>query len=319
MSGLDFELDDTQQALADAVVACCREHDVEAAARAEASVLPAALWSALGELGVLGIAAPEGDGGAGELVAAFEALGWAGCPGPLVGTVCAVRLLPEPERNAVARGDSVPAVGTPPLFPWAPVADVFVEVVEGRAWRGEARGEIARVETLGGEPWGRLEWSRGESLGSAEDALLWSELARAAWLEGAAARLLDEAAEHARTREQFGRAIGEFQAVAHPLADCWILLTAARAGVRAAAEPVEHSWTHAAAEVGAARLSAQRAALRAVAAAHQTLGALGITLDGPLFHVSRRVRQLASAPPGRASHAREAVLRSLTLAGGPQT
>jgi alkylation response protein AidB-like acyl-CoA dehydrogenase len=194
---------------------------------------------------------------------------------------------------------------------------VFVEVAGGRAWRGAVQGEITRVETLGGEPWGRVEWLRGEPLGSAEDALLWSELARAAWLEGAAARLLDEAVEHARTREQFGRAIGEFQAVAHPLADCWISLTAARALVRSAAEPVERSWAHAAAEVGAARLSAERAALRAVAAAHQTFGALGITLEGPLFHVSRRVRQLASAPPGEAGHARETVLRSLTLAGGP--
>ena len=131
-----------------------------------------------------------------------------------------------------------------------------------------------------------------------------------------AERLLDEAAEHARTREQFGRPIGDFQAVAHPLADAWISLTSARALVRAAAEPVDRARGHAGAEVGAARLSAERAALRASRVAHQTLGALGITVEGPLFHISRRVRQLALAPPGTAGHAREAVLRSLTLTGG---
>lgn len=316
MSGLDFALDDTQQALADAVTACCVANDVEAAARAEDGALPTLLWRALAELGVFAIATAEADSGAGEMVAAYEALGRAGCPGPLVAVVCAARLLPDPERSAIVRGESVPAVGAPPLFPWAPVADVFVEIVEGRAWRGEVRGAVLPVETLGGEPWGRVDWLRGESLGSAEEAMLFGELARAAWLEGAAGRLLDEAAEHARTREQFGRAIGEFQAVAHPLANGWIALTAARALVRAAAEPVERAWTHAAADVGAARLSAERAASLAVGVAHQTLGALGITLEGPLFHISRRVRQLALAPPGSAGHAREAVLRSLTLTGG---
>ncbi|MDH3687176.1 MAG: acyl-CoA dehydrogenase family protein [Myxococcales bacterium] len=315
MSSLDFALDDTQQALADAVYACCQANDVDGVARAETGSFPVGLWRALGELGVLGIAAPGAEGGAEELVAAFEALGRAGCPGPLVGAVCAVRLLPELGRDPVARGVCIPAVGQPPLFPWAPEADVFLEVSSGRAWRGEVRGDVQRVATLGGEPWGRVEWARGESLGSAEDALLWSDLARGAWLVGAAERLLGEAAEHARTREQFGRPIGEFQAVAHPLADSWISLTSARALVRAAAEPVERAWGQAGAEVGAARLSAERAAVRTSRAAHQTLGALGITLDGPLFHLSRRVRQLALAPPGTAGHAREAVLRSLTLTG----
>ena len=312
MSALDFELDDAQRALQDAVLACCTAHDVDAVARGGGDWR--ALWRALGELGVLGIAAPGADAGAGELVAAAEALGQAGCPGPLVGAVCAVRLLPEPERDAVAAGESVPAVGAPPLLPWAPVADVFVEVCGGRAWRGETVGEIVPVETLGAEPWGRVAWERGDSLGSAEDALLWSELARAAWLVGAAGRLEHEASAHARVREQFGRAIGEFQAVAHPLADCWIARTAARALVRAAVSPVEHAHVHSAAEVGVARLSAERAALLALSAAHQTFGALGITLEGPLFHVSRQVRQLPVTPPGDAGHAREAVLRGFTLA-----
>jgi len=316
LSSLDFSLDETQQALADAVAACCHAHEVDAVARSETGSFPGSLWRALGELGVLGIAAPGAEGGADELIAAFEALGRAGCPGPLVGAVCAVRLLPEPERDHVARGACVPAVGQPPLFPWAPAADVFIEVSSGRAWRGEVQGAVESVATLGGEPWGRVDWARGESLGSAEDALLWSDLARGAWLVGAADRLLDEAAEHARTREQFGRPIGDFQAVAHPLADSWISLTAARALVRAAAEPVARARGDAGADVGAARLSAERAALRASRVAHQTLGALGITVEGPLFHISRRVRQLALAPPGTAGHAREAVLRSLTLTGG---
>ena len=43
--------------------------------------------------------------------------------------------------------------------------------------------------------------------------------------------------------------------------------------------------------------------------AHQVFGAIGITLEGPVFRVSRRLRQLASQPPTDAA-AREAVLTS---------
>ncbi|MGR7003122.1 acyl-CoA dehydrogenase family protein [Yinghuangia aomiensis] len=38
---------------------------------------------------------------------------------------------------------------------------------------------------------------------------------------------LDETVEHARTRVQFGRAIGTFQAVAHPIVDTGLGLAAA--------------------------------------------------------------------------------------------
>ena len=88
-----------------------------------------ALWRELAELGVLAIATPEGEGGAVELVAAFEALGRAVFPGPLVET----RL-----RDAAAAGGGAGArrraatalvsVGTPPLLPWAPCAELFVEI-----------------------------------------------------------------------------------------------------------------------------------------------------------------------------------------------
>jgi hypothetical protein len=46
---------------------------------------------------------------------------------------------------------------------------------------------------------------------------------------------------------------------------------------------------------------------------HQVFGAIGITLEGPAFHVSRRIRQLA-AWPGEAA-AREVVLARFEGAG----
>ena len=61
-----------------------------------------------------------------------------------------------------------------------------------------------------------------------------------------------------------------------------------------------------------ARLSAARSAVAAAHVCHQLFGAQGITLEGPVFHVSRRIRQLASQAPGDAS-ARGVLLARLGL------
>ena len=186
-------------------------------------------------------------------------------------------------------------------MPWAPEADLFIELGEAEAWRARPRGPIEALASLGGEPFGRLALAREAALEGLPRALAHADLARAAWLVGAGRRLLGTAAEHARTRRQFGRAIGEFQAVAHPLADAWIALLAAESLERAAACALAAGHADARARTAAARLSAERAALATLRAAHQTLGALGITLEGPLFHLSRRVRQLAALPPDATS------------------
>jgi alkylation response protein AidB-like acyl-CoA dehydrogenase len=49
------------------------------------------------------------------------------------------------------------------------------------------------------------------------------------WMLGGADRALEMAVEYAKTRVQFGRPIGSFQAVSHKLAECKWKLTAARA------------------------------------------------------------------------------------------
>jgi alkylation response protein AidB-like acyl-CoA dehydrogenase len=142
-----------------------------------------------------------------------------------------------------------------------------------------------------------------------------AQMALAAYLSAAGQRLVADAAEHARTRTQFGRAIGEFQAVAHPLADCHMRLSAASALARAAACELADSadgGPGVATLAAAARLSASAAALEAAHTCHQVFGAIGITLEGPAFHVTRRIRQLASLPPG-AAPARAAVLDSIGL------
>jgi len=297
--GVNLDLDDGQRALADAVTQLCRARCDRDALCAAAGSFPEALWRELAELGVLEIGTPEGEGGALELAAAMEALGAAVFPGPLVATVLAVRLLPESERRRVTSGEAIVSVATPPELPFGTQTSLFVEVdaEAERAWLATPDGPVEPIETLGGEPWGRGRLARVEALAGLDAALAWSDVARAAYLASAARRLVDDAAEHARTRKQFGRAIGEFQAVAHPLADAAIALDGARVLARSAAFYLDSRSPDHPARAAAARLSASRAALDAVHVAHQVFGAVGITLEGPAFQVTRRIRQVASAPP----------------------
>ena len=308
---LDLELDDVQQTLAGAVEAFCREVDAEALARRSEGV-PRDAWRGLGALGVLACATPEGDGGAREIVAALEPLGRACFPGPLASTYFATQLLPAPERLRVASGQALVAVGAPPLLPWAAVADLFVETDGESAWLARPRGDVVPVATLGAEPWGRVELERAAALGPCTRALALADLALGAYLAALGRRLVDAASEHARTRRQFGRPIGDFQAVSHPLADCVMRLGAARDLARRAAAAFDAEDARATELAAAAHLSARAAALDAASTGHQVFGALGVTLEGPAFPASRRIRQLASLPPGPA-RARECVLAPLGL------
>jgi len=306
---IDLELDDAQSAIHHSVSRLCAERCPETLVREGG--LPPELWRALADVGVLALGTPEGAGGACEMVAALEALGTALFPGPLPATFFATQVLPADERARVAAGAALVSLGAPPLMPWAPQAQVFVIVAGERAWRATPASEVVPVDTLGGERWGRVELERGDALEPAGRARALHDTALAAYTAAAGRRLLDAAAEHARTRVQFGRAIGEFQAVAHPLADASMRLDAARTLARAAAFAFDRDpgGDDVRADAAAAWLSARGAALEAAHVAHQVFGALGITLEGPAFHVSRRIRQLASQPPGDAT-ARERVLRA---------
>jgi alkylation response protein AidB-like acyl-CoA dehydrogenase len=316
---LDLEFDDAQQAMAAAVAQFCRDQYDPLKAVSPSAPFSRALWRALAALDVFGLAIPGGGGGAIEVAALMEALGRAAFPGPLVGTFLAMRLLPEPMRTRVATGDDLVCVGTPPLLPFATLAAHFIELdlARPRAWLARPQGTITPVDTLAGEPWGRLELGRDRELLGIAPALALSEIAAAAYLTAAGQRLVEDTADHARTRRQFDRTIGEFQAVAHPLADCAIRLAAARGLARAASAGFDLMSSQAelaqvSIDAAAARLSAVAAALTAAQVCTQLFGAMGVLREGPVFHVVRQIRQLASSVPG-GSAARESIVESLGL------
>lgn len=316
---VDLLFDDVQQAIADGIGQFCRDRFPDEVAKQPIGSLPRALWSELAQLGVLALATPEGDGKAVEMVAACEALGSAVFPGPLVHTFMATQLVDAEERVALASGRSVVSIGEPPLMPWANDASLFVELDGDRAFVARPTGQIETVSTLGGEPWGRVDLEREREVSGVARGIALYEIALAAYLTAAARQLVAASSEHARTRKQFGKAIGEFQAVAHPLADCEMRLSAAQTLAREAAfrfdaaPSPETSRSSAApdarvrAAASTARLSAAAASVEAISVCHQLFGAIGITLEGPIFHITRRIRQLVSQRPGEDA-ARRSVL-----------
>jgi alkylation response protein AidB-like acyl-CoA dehydrogenase len=286
---------DQQRAIAQTATAFCKDRCTERVVRECVGRFPAELWASLGELGLLALAAPGSGTGVLDLVAAVEVLGAALCPGPLASTFFATQLLPTAEREAIASGRITAAVGSPPWFPWGPVAQVWLAIDGARAWRVRPV-EMQSLDTLGGEPWARATVEREADLGDPTRALAIADVTRAAYLVGTGERLIDAAGEHARTRRQFGRTLGEFQAVAHPLASCALSLEAAAGLTRSAARQMDQEASAGIAASAVARRSANRAALRAAHVAGQVFGAFGMTAEGPVFPAARRIRQLASDP-----------------------
>jgi alkylation response protein AidB-like acyl-CoA dehydrogenase len=297
---ISFALDPDQQLLADSVRRFCIESLGSTAVERSKVPFTRQLWKSLAALGVFGLArdSEESPAAAGLIVAVSEELGRAGFPGPIAATLVAAALLDPELAEAVVAGDLLVSLGTPPLMPWAADADLHVGLLEGRA-RLLAVGGVAPLATLGGESWGRVTAAPGKDLGQAEAALVLYDLCLGAYFGGAGLGLVEAAAEHVNNRRQFGKPIASFQAVSFPLANAVIDLDSAQLLVRVAAMRVTDAGAGAPALARAARLAAGQAALKAAFTAHQAYGAFGVTADGPVAWLSRRIQQWQLQAPSQ--------------------
>lgn len=295
---IDFEPDELHAAVADSLSALCAQHCPEGVSRADPAMFPKDLWSALAEFGLFTLGTPDGAGGVVEVAAAGNVLGSVAAPGPLGATLFAAQILPEDLREPVVAGDAIVSVGEPPLMPLAPIATLFIESDGEQAWLVEPVGDIQPLDTLAGEPWGRVETRRVRELGASVRAGAVQDIFTAAYLAGASRKLLREAAEYVSQRRQFGKTLSQFQAVSQPLAEGAIRTRAAATLTLVAAHGLDTDAPDAIAGAASARLSAESAAMRAVYVCHQTYGAMGMTVDGPVFYISRRIRQLANQQAG---------------------
>lgn len=264
-----FRLDDDQRALRRGVRELLEGRfgpDALRAAVEDGGELDRGLWRALGDAGFFALRMPEEDGGVGlglpEAVLAFEEAGRALLPGPLVATHLAAGHV-----QGAAEGDVVVTAVDGQLVEWLDAADV----VRG----GEVSGArpVRSVDPL--TPLHRVP--RGAAYGDPVAVLL-----TAAEQLGSAGRTTGMAARYAREREQFGRPIGAFQAVAHLCAGMLERVEVARGAVYAAAvtaDPVD---------IAAAKLLADEAAVRGARDCLQVYGGMGFTWEADVhLHLKR--------------------------------
>ena len=127
----------------------------------------------------------------------------------------------------------------------------------------------------------RLLHEEGKGFNVAMSTLDGGRIGIAAQAVGIAQAAYDVAREYAKERQQFGKPIGEFQAIQWKLADMAMEIDAARLLVYRAAWRKEHGLSHT--EEGAkAKLFASEVARRQTAEAIQVLGGYGYTKEFPV-------------------------------------
>jgi alkylation response protein AidB-like acyl-CoA dehydrogenase len=296
---LTVEFSPEQRAFAESISAMLERH-----AQSRGPCSPE-VWSALTEIGLIGLGTQRVGGEPLDMVAGMLAVGAAGCQGPFIGAALASRLAPklhveiEPGQHGVLISDGIAA--------WPGQASVAIEFAPNGSAAVVEIVNSTPLRTLSDEPWARVATRTLHPIEDAVADVAFGELARAAWIIGAAESLIRLAAEHAGHRRQFGKAIGDFQAVAHPLANAAAEVGSARDLLLLAAWRLEVDSDPA--PSAGASLAATRAGLVAAYASHQAHGAIGYTVERGLDRWSAAIRQISLHPP------HPDIARSISLAG----
>ncbi len=260
-------------------------------------------WAELAELGWTGVSVAEEDGGAGlgfvEEAVIFEELGRALTKGPYLSTVAAVLpILPSELQAEVAAGEASWTLALGPLVPDLDTAQRIAVVGGDGIFELEgAEREILQTtdETRplgvvrGGAPGRRLADST--ALDEIRPRLLAALAIEAC---GVARRALEYAIEYAASREQFGRRIGVYQAVSHPLADAYTQLELARSLALWAAWCVAEQDELAPVAAAAAKASAAEAAVQVCETSIQVHGGIGFTWEHVLHRLYKRALWIES-------------------------
>jgi alkylation response protein AidB-like acyl-CoA dehydrogenase len=232
------------------------------------------VWRQMCEMGWPGLLVSEDAGGSGlgvrEFCALTEELGASLVPEPLIPVAFAAMLLPGDHLAGVLSGERIvlPAwqeqphgiepIGTCVLaegrlygrkmfVAMAAGADAFLVTVQGGLALVERDAPGVHVVSTQAQDGGNFatvtfDGAPGLALpGDASEALEVAALATSAYLLGAMDRVFGITLDYLRTREQFGRKIGTFQALQHRSADLKIQLELTRAVVNAAARTMDES------------------------------------------------------------------------------
>jgi alkylation response protein AidB-like acyl-CoA dehydrogenase len=305
---------------------------------------PLAVWPHLAGVGVVGMTAPERFGGLGmdelDLALVLEECGRAALPEPLVEhTAVAVPLVAETcddafcDRwlGAAAAGKATLAVrlGDAPFVAGAARARLLllehtgVHGAELHAVEPSAVSLVAQSSVDGTRKLARVEWQPSPATCVARGPVAREALDRAfdrgasaisAELIGVARKLVEMTVEYVKIRQQFGKAVGSFQAVKHMLAEAHVAIELARPCVHRAAYALARHEPDRAVHVSMAKAYASDAAARAARAALQCHGAIGYSFEYDLHLWMKRAWVQAATYGDAAWH--RARLASLVLDQG---
>jgi alkylation response protein AidB-like acyl-CoA dehydrogenase len=244
-------------------------------------------WRRCADLGWLALSLSEDDGGVGlglpEEVMLFRELGRRLAPGPFRSSVLGARIAARsgnPElAAAIAGGDRRVGMRVGDLAIDVRPGDLLLELDE----KGGELVEVAAVERVEGvDPGTRFaRVTRGESVARLDDANLVNRarvLAAAEQL-GIIEAVRDMSAAYARTRVQFDKPIGSFQAVKHRCADMAIAAYATVGQLFQAALLVEAEAPDAAFHAASAYVLATSGAKKSTADNIQNHGGIGFTWE----------------------------------------
>ncbi|MFG2639504.1 acyl-CoA dehydrogenase family protein [Streptomyces sp. NPDC048370] len=118
---------------------------------------------------------------------------------------------------------------------------------------------------------------------------------------GLAEWCLEETVRHTRTRYQFNRPVGSFQALKHRMAQLWLEIVNARAVARAAADALATGSPEAPLTVAVAQAYCSKVAVHAAEECVQLHGGIGMTWEHPAHLALKRAKsdQIALGSAGR--------------------
>jgi alkylation response protein AidB-like acyl-CoA dehydrogenase len=260
-------------------------------------------WLELAELGWTGVSLAAELGGAGlgflEEAVLFEEMGRALTHAPYWSTIALVLPALPPDLQAeVAAGKASWTLALGPLVPDLDTADRVATIGGDSIWELDgADREVLNTSDLtrplgvvmGGEAGRRLA-------GSELLPMLRSRSLAALSLEacGVGQRALELAVVHAGEREQFGRPIGAYQAVSHPLATTAMELELARSLAWWAAWCIALDDPQATLAAAAAKSYCAEAAVAACERSLQVHGGLGFTWEHALHRLYKRALWIQS-------------------------
>jgi alkylation response protein AidB-like acyl-CoA dehydrogenase len=259
----------------------------------------------LRELGWLGVSVPEDRGGGGlsfvDEAILFEEAGRALYSGPFLTTAVVLPALPQVDENAW----SVEVDGLVPHL------DTVDQVLREDMTAVPAEGEtLATVDET--RPLGRLVLQEHKVSVDGEFEAVRLRLLAALAVEavGVAQKALELGVAYVSDREQFGKKIGTYQAVSHPLADTYVETELARSLAYWAAWCVAEEDEQAPVAVASAKSFCAENAVLACERSIQVHGGIGFTWEHVLHRYYKRA-QWIDAFGGHAAKQREAVAAHL--------